>query len=220
MSDYGGSVSTTYGAVVITGGFALAMWLQLRQHRYRAPYYWLAVLAIAVFGTMTADGIHADVGLGYAVTTPAFALITGLIFLWWYRSEGTLSIHTINTARRERFYWAAVLGTFALGTAAGDFTAATLNLGCLGSIVLFAGVIASPAIGWWRFNMNPIFAFWFAGVITRPLGASFSDWFSKPASITGLGLGNHPHPSRHAPHGGARPAGARARSRVAATIKL
>ncbi len=139
---------------------------------------------------MVADGIHADLGFGYAVTTPAFALITAAIFLWWYRSEGTLSIHTIDTPRRERFYWAAVLGTFALGTAAGDFTATTLNLGFLDSILLFAGVIAIPAIGWWRFNMNPIFAFWFAYVITRPLGASFSDWFSKPPSITGLGLGN------------------------------
>jgi uncharacterized membrane-anchored protein len=105
ISDYAGSVSTTFGAIVITAGFALAMWLQLRQREYRAAYYWFAVLAIAVFGTMTADGIHADVGLGYAVTTPAFALLTSLIFLWWYRSEGTLSIHTIDTPRRERFYW-------------------------------------------------------------------------------------------------------------------
>jgi uncharacterized membrane-anchored protein len=190
VSDYAGSVSTTYGAIVITAWFALAMWLQLRRREYSAAYYWSAVLAVAVFGTMVADGIHGDVGLGYAVTTPAFALITALIFLWWYRSEGTLSIHTIDSPRRERFYWAAVLGTFALGTAAGDFTATTLNLGFLDSILLFAGVICIPAIGWWRFNMNPIFAFWFAYVITRPLGASFSDWFSKPASITGLGLGN------------------------------
>jgi uncharacterized membrane-anchored protein len=190
VSDYGGSVSTMYGAIVITAGFALAMWLQLRRSGYHAPYYWSAVLAVAVFGTMAADGIHADVGFGYAVTTPAFALITAAIFYWWYRSEGTLSIHTIDTPRRERFYWAAVLATFALGTAAGDLTATTLNLGFLNSIVLFAAIIAIPAIGWWRFNMNPIFAFWFAYVITRPLGASISDWFSKPSSSTGLGLGN------------------------------
>jgi uncharacterized membrane-anchored protein len=192
VSDYAGSVSTTYGAIVITVGFGLAMWLQLRQRAYHAAYYWAAVLAVAVFGTMVADGIHGDLGLGYAVTTPLFALITALIFLWWYRSEGTLSIHAIDTPRRERFYWAAVFSTFALGTAAGDFTATTLNLGYLDSILLFAGVICIPAIGWWRFNMNPILAFWFAYVITRPLGASFSDWFSKPASITGLGLGNGP----------------------------
>jgi uncharacterized membrane-anchored protein len=190
MSDYGGSVSTTYGAVVITLGFVVAMWLQLRQRSYRAPYYWFAVAAIAVFGTMVADGIHADVGIPYAVSTLAFALITAAIFAVWYRTEGTLSIHSIDTRRRELFYWAAVLGTFALGTAAGDFTASSLNLGFFVSILLFAGVIAIPAIGWWRFGMNPIFAFWFAYVITRPLGASFADWFSKPASITGLGLGN------------------------------
>jgi uncharacterized membrane-anchored protein len=190
MSDYAGSVSTTYGAVVITLGFVLAMWLQLRQRSYRAPCYWFAVAAIAVFGTMVADGIHADVGVPYAVSTLAFALITAAVFAVWYRSEGTLSIHSIDTRRRELFYWAAVLGTFALGTAAGDFTASSLNLGFLVSILLFAGVIAIPAIGWWRLNMNPIFAFWFAYVVTRPLGASFADWFSKPSSITGLGLGN------------------------------
>src|ERR1700733_2649085 len=140
VSDYAGSVSTTYGAIVITAGFVLVMWLQLRQPEYRAAYYWAAVLAVAVFGTMVADGIHGDVGLGYAVTTPLFALLTALIFLWWYRSEGTLSIHTIDSPRRERFYWLAVLGTFALGPAAGDFTATTLNLGFLDSILLFAGV--------------------------------------------------------------------------------
>ena len=190
VSDYAGSVSTTYGAIVITAGFALAMWLQLRQPAYRAAYYWAAVLAVAVFGTMVADGIHGDIGFGYAVTTPMFAVITALVFLWWYRSEGTLSIHTIDTPRRERFYWAAVFATFALGTAAGDFTATTLNLGYMDSVLLFAGVICIPAIGWWRLDLNPIVGFWFAYVITRPLGASFSDWFSKPASITGLGLGN------------------------------
>jgi uncharacterized membrane-anchored protein len=190
MSDYAGSVSTTYGAVVITLLFVVAMTLQLRQRHYRAPCYWAAVAAIAIFGTMAADGIHADAGVSYAISTLAFALITAGVFAVWYRSEGTLSIHSIDTRRRELFYWSAVLGTFALGTAAGDFTATSLNLGFLNSILLFAAVIAIPAIGWWRFGMNPILAFWFAYVITRPLGASFADWFSKPTSITGLGLGN------------------------------
>jgi len=112
------------------------------------------------------------------------------VFLLWYRSEGTLSIHTITTRRRESYYWAAVLATFALGTAAGDLTATTLNLGFFGSVVLFAAIIAIPAIGWWRFNMNPIVAFWFAYIVTRPLGASFADWFGKPPAISGLGLGD------------------------------
>jgi uncharacterized membrane-anchored protein len=110
--------------------------------------------------------------------------------LLWYRSEGTLSIHTITTRRRECFYWAAVLATFALGTAAGDLTAITLNIGFFGSVLLFAAVIAIPALGWWRFGLNPILAFWCAYVVTRPLGASFVDWFAKPQSTTGLGLGD------------------------------
>jgi uncharacterized membrane-anchored protein len=190
MSDYAGSVSTTFGAIVITALFGAAMGLQLRQTEYRAAYYWFAVAMVAVFGTMIADGIHGDLGVGYAVTTPAFALITAGVFAWWYRSQGTLSIHTVNTPARERFYWGAVLGTFALGTAVGDLTATTLNIGYGHSILLYAGIMLIPAIGWWRLQLNPIVAFWFAYIITRPLGASFADWFSKPPSISGLGLGD------------------------------
>jgi uncharacterized membrane-anchored protein len=112
------------------------------------------------------------------------------VFVLWYRSEGTLSIHTITTRRRETYYWAAVLATFALGTAAGDLTATTLHLGFLGSAGLFAAIIAVPAFAWWRSALNPILTFWAAYVITRPLGASFADWFGKPHSISGLGLGD------------------------------
>ena len=190
MSDFYGYVSPAFGPLVGIGGFALAIWLQLRQTEYRAVYYWFAVAMVAVFGTMFADGIASDAGLGYSVTTPIFAALTLIVFVWWYRSEGTLSIHTIDTPRRERFYWAAVFATFTLGTAAGDFTATSLNLGFLDSILLFAGIILIPLIGWWRLHWNPIFSFWFAYLLTRPLGASCADWLDKPARITGLNLGN------------------------------
>jgi len=148
------------------------------------------VMMVAIFGTMAADGIHDGASIPYAVTTPLFALVTAAVFYLWHRSEGTLSIHSITTRRREGFYWAAVLATFALGTAAGDLTAISLHLGFFDSVLLFAAIIAIPAVGWWRFDMNPIFAFWFAYVVTRPLGASFADWFSKPPSTSGLGLGD------------------------------
>ena len=179
MSDSLGQQSVPLAAAVGTFGLILALRLQLRQTRYRAPYYWFAVMMVAVFGTMAADGIHDGIGIGYDVTTPVFALLTAAIFHRWYRREGTLSIHSITTRPRERFYWAAVLSTFALGTAAGDLTATQINLGFWLSVVLFAGIIAIPAVGWWRFSWNPIFAFWFAYVVTRPLGASFADGFSK-----------------------------------------
>jgi uncharacterized membrane-anchored protein len=189
MSDALGQQSVPLAAVVGLGGLVLALRLQLRQREYRAPYYWFAVMMVAVFGTMVADGIRDGAGISYDVTTPMFAIVTGLIFLWWYRSEGTLSIHSITTRRRERFYWAAVLATFALGTAAGDLTAMQLNMGYWPSALLFAVVMAIPAIGWSRFSWNPIFSFWFAYVVTRPLGASFADGFSKPVD-GGLGVGD------------------------------
>jgi uncharacterized membrane-anchored protein len=189
MSDAMGQKNVPIAAAVGIFGLWLALWLQLRQREYKAPYYWFAVMMVAIFGTMAADGIHDGANIPYAVTTPVFAAVTGLIFWRWHRSEGTLSIHSIDTRRREKFYWAAVLGTFALGTAAGDLTAYQLNWGFWPSAVLFAVVFAIPAVGWVRFNWNPIFAFWFAYVVTRPLGASFADGFSKPTS-GGLKLGD------------------------------
>jgi len=113
-----------------------------------------------------------------------------VIFGLWYRSEGTLSIHSIYTRRREVFYWATVLATFALGTAAGDLTAKVMGLGYSGSGVMFAVVIAIPYVGYRWFGLNPIVGFWFAYIVTRPLGASFADWLAWPPSVGGLGFGH------------------------------
>lgn len=189
MSDFLGQHSVPIAAAIGIFGLALALWLQLRQREYRAPYYWFAVMMVAVFGTMAADGIRDGAGLTYTVTTPLFAAITAAIFFAWYRSERTLSIHSITTRRRECFYWLAVLATFALGTAAGDLTGIQLGLGFWPSAALFFVVICIPLVGWSRLHWNPIFSFWFAYVVTRPLGASFADGFSKPTN-GGLGLGD------------------------------
>jgi uncharacterized membrane-anchored protein len=190
MSDFLGQHSVPIAGAIGVLGLWFALWLQLRQREYRASVYWFAVMMVAIFGTMAADGIHDGASIPYAVTTPLFACVVAGVFFLWHRSEGTLSIHSITTRRCEGFYWAAVLATFALGTAAGDLTATSLSLGFFGSVLLFTAIIAIPAVGWWRFALNPIVAFWFAYIVTRPLGASFADWFSKPPSITGLGLGD------------------------------
>jgi uncharacterized membrane-anchored protein len=189
MSDFLGQNSVPLAAAVGFFGLVLALYLQLRQPEYRPAYYWFAVMMVAVFGTMAADAIKDGAGIPYSVTTPGFALIVAAVFALWYRSEGTLSIHSIDTRRRECFYWAAVLGTFALGTAAGDLTAYQLGLGFWTSALLFGAIIAIPAVAWSRRVMNPIVAFWFAYIVTRPLGASFADGFSKPTN-GGLNLGD------------------------------
>jgi uncharacterized membrane-anchored protein len=189
MSDFLGQKNVPLAAAIGIFGLWFALWLQLRSREYRAAIYWFAVMMVAIFGTMAADGVHDGASLPYAVTTPLYAGLVGAVFLFWWRSEGTLSIHSITTRRREQFYWAAVLATFALGTAAGDFTALSLNIGFFGSALLFAAMIAVPAVAWARFNLNPIVAFWLAYVVTRPLGASFADGFSKSTN-GGLGLGD------------------------------
>jgi len=170
-------------------GLIASLVLQLLVRRYVAWIYWLAVVMVAIFGTMAADVIHVVLGIPYLVSTVFFAVALAVIFVVWYASEKTLSIHSINTPRRELFYWATVMATFALGTAAGDLTASTLGLGYFSSGVLFAVLFAVPALAYWLFGLNEIAAFWFAYIMTRPLGASFADWFGKPI-LGGLGLGD------------------------------
>jgi uncharacterized membrane-anchored protein len=168
-------------------GLAVALILQLLVRRYIAWVYWLAVVMVAVFGTMVADVAHVVLGIPYLVSTVFFASALAIIFVIWYASERTLSIHTIYRGRRELFYWATVIATFALGTAAGDMTASTLRLGYFASFVLFAVLFALPGLAFWLFGLNEIVAFWFAYIMTRPLGASFADWLGKPY-LGGLGL--------------------------------
>jgi uncharacterized membrane-anchored protein len=190
-SDYLALHGYLLAAVVEGGIFLIAVIIQFSVRRYVAAAYWFLALAIAIFGTGVADAMHLIVGIPYGGTTALWACILAVIFAVWYRREGTLSIHSITTTPRELFYWATVFATFALGTALGDFTASVLHLGYLGSAVLFFVVILIPAVAW-RLGMNAIAAFWFAYVVTRPLGASFADWFSKPHHISGLNYGDGP----------------------------
>ena len=168
--------------------FAVAMVLQFRARRYRAWTYWFAVSMVAVFGTMCADGLHIKLGVPYTESSALFAIALTVIFVTWYAVEGTLSIHSITTPRREMFYWAAVIATFAMGTAVGDLTAVTVGLGFLASGIMFTAAIAVPAVAW-KLGLNPILAFWTAYVLTRPLGASYADWMGVTHAQGGLGLG-------------------------------
>lgn len=170
-------------------GFVAALILQLSARRYVAWIYWLAVVMVAIFGTMVADVLHVGLGIPYLVSTAGFAIVLIIIFLVWYRTEKILSIHSIYTFRRELFYWATVVATFALGTAAGDTTASTMHLSYLASGMLFTLLIAMPAFAYWLFRLNEILAFWLAYILTRPLGASFADWIGRPRSLSGLGYG-------------------------------
>jgi uncharacterized membrane-anchored protein len=194
-SDFiGNSALWLAGILVVLTAVALitALVLQFRADRYVAPIYWAAIAMISVVGTMLSDGSRIALGISYLVSTIAFVVAVTAVFTTWYRSERTLSIHSIYTRRRETFYWCAVVATFALGTSTGDWTAQSLNLGFLGSGLMFVAIIAIPAIAHRWLGLNPIFAFWWAYITTRPLGASFADWMAVDKHNGGLGWGTGP----------------------------
>lgn len=181
--------SPVLAGVVGVALFVIAMVLQFRARRYNAWIYWFAVSMVAVFGTLCADGLHIKLGVPYGVASSLFAICLIVVFVAWYLTEGTLSIHSICTRRRELFYWATVCATFALGTAVGDLTATTFGLGFLASGIMFTVLILIPGLAWWKFRLNAVVAFWTAYVLTRPLGASYADWMGVGHHFGGLGLG-------------------------------
>jgi uncharacterized membrane-anchored protein len=177
------------GGGAVLGAVLLVQWLW---PRYSAPVYWIAVLTVAVVGTMLADIVHTVLHVPYAISSIAFALALVLAFWVWHRTEGTLSIHSIRSRRAEAFYWSVVMLTFALGTALGDLTAHGLGLGYFLSAIGYGALLVLPLVAWHRSLLGEVAAFWAAYVMTRPFGASIADWLGAPAARGGLGFGFGP----------------------------
>ncbi|MEU5422453.1 hypothetical protein [Streptomyces sp. NPDC020667] len=192
-SDY---LARTLGPVPAVGSAALllaaTLIAQARTSRCVPAVYWAAVIMVSVFGTMAADVAHVALGVPYAVSATAFAVALALVFVLWRRTEGTLAVETVAGGRREVFYWCTVMATFALGTAVGDLTAATLGWGYLPSALLFTALIALPALARRLSGLPSVLTFWWAYVLTRPLGACFADWAGVSHERGGLDLGTGP----------------------------
>jgi uncharacterized membrane-anchored protein len=171
-------------AVVFFTVFAI----QIRLGRYVPAVYWLTVMLISVLGTLLTDNLTDNLGVPLETSTIVFSVLLGLVFLAWYASEKTLSIHSIYTRRREAFYWLAVLVTFALGTAVGDLISEGLGVGYLKTGLLCAGLIGVITIAW-RLGLDAVLAFWLAYILTRPLGASIGDFMAQPTDNGGMNLG-------------------------------
>jgi uncharacterized membrane-anchored protein len=178
------------GTSVVMGVLLLAfLFMQIRSRKYVPWLYWVAVVLISIFGTLITDILVDNFGVPLETTTIAFGAALLATFAAWYASEKTLSIQTIFTTRRELFYWAAILFTFALGTAAGDLAAEGLSLGYATSALIFGALIGVVTIAYYVFKADAILAFWIAYILTRPLGASCGDYLSQPVANGGLGLG-------------------------------
>ncbi|HEY4441937.1 MAG TPA: hypothetical protein VGN14_15875 [Candidatus Elarobacter sp.] len=178
------------GTSAVMGVILIGMLVvQLTRRRYIPAIYWTVVVLVSIVGTLISDNLVDKLGVTLQTTTTIFAIILAIVFaLWWYR-ERDLSVHHITTTRRELYYWAAILFTFALGTSAGDYLGEALHLGYALSAVVFAAMIALTTIAYYVFRINGVLAFWIAYVLTRPLGASLGDLLSQARQDGGLGFG-------------------------------
>lgn len=176
-------------SAVMTVVFIGVLAAQMRASRYIPWLYWLTVTLISVVGTLVTDNLTDQLGVPLPASTALFAVALLVTFAVWWGSERSLSIHSVTRGKREAFYWAAILFTFALGTAGGDLAAERLQLGYALSAAMFGGAIAVTAVAFYVFKASPVLMFWLAYILTRPLGATFGDWLSKAGSDGGLGLG-------------------------------
>lgn len=181
-----GLTGTSY---VMSAILLIVLIVQLKVKKYIPGIYWTVVVLLSVVGTLISDNLVDNMGVSLTTTTILFGSALVVVFVWWYLSERTLSVHTIKTTKREIFYWAAILFTFSLGTSAGDLIAESSGLGYAYAALLFAAVIALVYLAYYFLKMNSILAFWIAYIFTRPLGASAGDLLSQPVNIGGLGLG-------------------------------
>lgn len=176
-------------SVLMSALLGVVLVVQFRSSAYRPGVYWSAVALISVVGTLISDNLTDNMGVPLEASTTVFAIVLAVVFAVWHRRERTLSIHHIDTTSRESFYWLAVLFTFALGTAAGDLVSERIDLGYWLSAVLFAMAIAAVAIAHFALDLDAVWSFWIAYILTRPLGASIGDYLSQPTSNGGLDLG-------------------------------
>ncbi len=174
---------------VMSGVLLIALLNQFRLKRYVPVSYWIVVVLMSITGTLITDRLVDNFGVSFMTTTVIFSVALTAVFALWYLNEKTLAMHSINTAKRELFYWAAILFTFALGTATGDLLAEASGLGYAQSVLVFGALIAIVAISYYYFRLNAVLAFWIAYILTRPLGASMGDLLSQPTTMGGFGLG-------------------------------
>ena len=191
LADY---LNTTLGfglggtAGLFTGLLAVALGVQFRTRHYLPAVYWVVVVLVSVTGTLYTDILTDQTGIALSLSSAVFTGLLLATFGLWYVRERTLSIHSINTAARESFYWLTVLVTFALGTATGDWILELTGWTSGQSVLLPVSLIAVIALGW-RFGANPVLAFWLAYILTRPLGANLGDYLGQKPAEGGLGVG-------------------------------
>ena len=183
------NLGLTITSYIMAGILLIVLMFQFRAKKYVPGIYWGAVVLLSIVGTLISDNLVDNLGVALSATSIIFGFALIVVFIWWYVSERTLSVHKIDTVPREFFYWAAILFTFSLGTSAGDLISESSGLGYGYATLLFAAAIGIVFLAYKYLKMNSILAFWLAYILTRPLGASLGDLLSQKVKVGGLGFG-------------------------------
>jgi uncharacterized membrane-anchored protein len=181
-----GLSNTSYIMSVI---LLIALFNQFRIKRYVPISYWIVVVLMSITGTLITDRLVEDLNVSLMSINVVFSIALVVVFALWYSNEKTLAMHSIHTTKRELFYWTAILLTFTLGTATGDFLGEALKLGYLQSALIFGALIGTITLAYYYLKINSVLAFWLAYILTRPLGASIGDLLSQSTENGGYGLG-------------------------------
>ncbi|CAB3633577.1 MAG: COG4705 family protein [Achromobacter pulmonis] len=186
------SMSLNLGYLVGTGIFAvlflLAVAAQVKARRFHPMLYWITIIATTTVGTTLADFADRSLGIGYAGGTSLLLVLLLASLFAWQRVLGSVSVNTVISPQAEAFYWLTIMLSQTLGTALGDWTADTAGLGYTGAALVFGGLLALVAMGYYFTRISRTLLFWAAFILTRPLGAVVGDFLDKPLSSGGLAL--------------------------------
>ncbi len=180
-----------YGAssLLLLALFAITLGAQLKSTRFHPLLYWAVILSTSTAGTTLSDFMDRSLHFGYATGASLLAALLAVVLVTWRWRLGSLSVNAITDRRAEAFYWAAILTSNTLGTALGDFLADNSGLGFVGGALLIGSAITLVALLHASTRLSPVLLFWLAFVLTRPFGATFGDWLTKPVAAGGLALG-------------------------------
>lgn len=189
------SMSLNLGYLTSTGIFMLifvgAVIFQIKAAKFHPVIYWVTIIASTTVGTTMADYADRSLGIGYAGgSTLLLSLLLISLFIW-HKSLGRIDVASVNTPKAETFYWFTIMFSQTLGTALGDWTADTAGLGYLGAAAIFSGLLVLLVILYFSTNINRVFLFWSAFILTRPLGAAVGDFLDKPVAHGGLELSRY-----------------------------
>jgi uncharacterized membrane-anchored protein len=177
------------GLIITLVFFMIVLAVQLNANKYIPAFYWLVIIATTTLGTEISDFIDRSLHVGY--TVGSLLLLSGLLLtlLLWFKKFNNLNVYPITDQNKETYYWIAILFSNSLGTAFGDYLSDVIGLSYINGAFVTAAIILIVVLLHYATKINHIILFWIAFIFTRPFGATFGDFLTKPIAKGGVDLG-------------------------------